>query len=139
MTSIFDLNESLDHLPAKNKLFKFKGRVKELDREYEKQNNGELDNGVYNRNTESLLQSSRQTEDERIDQGEQIVNILDVSEFDQVNIGKNCMFSMITYRQATGRVHIKRIRISKALYRKRTQVQYEHLFNSFVSFIIINR
>ena len=88
MTSIFNLSGSLDHLPAKNKLFKFRGRVKELDREYEKQNNGELDNGVYNRNTESLLQSSRQTEDERIDQGEQIVNVLDVSEFDQVIIGE---------------------------------------------------
>lgn len=41
----------------KKKILKFKGRVKELDREYEKNNNGDLDNGVYNRNTESLLES----------------------------------------------------------------------------------
>lgn len=43
--------------PTKKKIIKFKGRVKELDREYEKNNNGDLDNGVYNRNTESLLES----------------------------------------------------------------------------------
>lgn len=36
-------------LPAKNSMLKFKGRVKELDREYEKNNNGDVDNGVYNR------------------------------------------------------------------------------------------
>jgi len=41
----------------KKKMIKFKGRVKELDREYEKNNNGDLDNGVYNRNTESLLET----------------------------------------------------------------------------------
>lgn len=41
----------------KKKIIKFKGRVKELDREYEKNNNGDLDNGVYNRNTESLLET----------------------------------------------------------------------------------
>jgi protein-serine/threonine kinase len=54
---LFD-GENKPHVyPSKNNLFKFKGRVKELDREYEKNNNGELDNGVYNRNTESLLES----------------------------------------------------------------------------------
>ncbi len=46
-----------DKTIPKKKIFRFKGRVKELDREYEKNNNGDLDNGVYNRNTESLLES----------------------------------------------------------------------------------
>jgi hypothetical protein len=40
----------------KKKIIKFRKRVKELDREYEK-NNIELYNIVYNRNTENLLQS----------------------------------------------------------------------------------
>ena len=53
--SIFE-NMSKLAIPTK-KIFKFKGRVKELDREYEKNNNGDVDNGVYNRNTESLLES----------------------------------------------------------------------------------
>lgn len=54
---LFDSNHKPHVYPSKNNIFKFKGRVKELDREYEKNNNGELDNGVYNRNTESLLES----------------------------------------------------------------------------------
>jgi serine/threonine protein kinase len=59
MTHIDDLFPMDGSISAhhKKKVIKFRGRVKELDREYEKNNNGELDNGVYNRNTESLLQS----------------------------------------------------------------------------------
>ena len=34
---------------TKWKIMKFKGKVRELDKEYEKNNNGELDNGVYNK------------------------------------------------------------------------------------------
>lgn len=54
---IFDFEEPNTKILPKKKIIKFKGRVKELDREYEKNNNGDLDNGVYNRNTESLLES----------------------------------------------------------------------------------
>jgi serine/threonine protein kinase len=50
-------NDIVSQTIPKKKVIKFKGRVKELDREYEKNNNGDLDNGVYNRNTESLLES----------------------------------------------------------------------------------
>lgn len=70
MTDIFCYDSSLEHLPSRNNVFKFKGRVKELDREYEKNNNGELDNGVYNRDTESLLQSSHNLEHDNTDKDE---------------------------------------------------------------------
>ncbi|CAI2362159.1 unnamed protein product [Moneuplotes crassus] len=78
----------------KKKTIKFKGRVKELDREYEKNNNGDLDNGVYNRNTESLLESvhdsiqdlaNNQDLNEENSE-EEVVNAHDISEFDQVVI-----------------------------------------------------
>lgn len=80
----------------KKGIFKFRGRVKELDREYEKNNNGDLDNGVYNRNTESLLESihdsiqdlanNQERHEENSD--DEIVNAHDVTEVDQVVIGK---------------------------------------------------
>jgi hypothetical protein len=41
----------------KKKMIKFRRRVEELDRKYEKNNNGELDDEVYNKYTESVFQS----------------------------------------------------------------------------------
>ena len=77
---------------VKKKVIRFKGRVKELDREYEKNNNGDLDNGVYNRNTESLLESVQDSIQDLVgdrEEGEwEVVNAHDVSEFDHVIIGK---------------------------------------------------
>ena len=115
MTDVFNFDESLETLPARNKQFKFKGRVKELDREYEKNNNGEVDNGVYNRDTESLLQSSRHVDDDSINDGDEIVNVCDVSQFDQINIGILLFFVNCLYRHRASQFHRRKIRIPNLL------------------------
>jgi hypothetical protein len=43
------LQDSVKELIVRKKIVKFHAKVKELDRQYEKNNNCELDNGVYNK------------------------------------------------------------------------------------------
>lgn len=48
----FHLNDSIQDLMVDRKVIKFAAKVKEVDRQYEANNNAELDNGVYHQDDE---------------------------------------------------------------------------------------
>jgi hypothetical protein len=50
----FHLHDSVQDLMVDKKVFKFAAKVKEVDRQYEANNNAELDNGVYHQEEEEL-------------------------------------------------------------------------------------
>jgi hypothetical protein len=66
----------VEDLVVNRKILKFAHKVKEIDRQYEKNNNCELDNGVYNKAVEDeSLNGETKEAGQKDDQFEGIMNI----------------------------------------------------------------
>lgn len=64
-----DLRDSVKELIINHRIVKFHQRVKEIDRQYEKNNNCELDNGVYNKAVEDEAEEQAKKDKEKEEGG----------------------------------------------------------------------
>ena len=58
-----DASEIKQLLVPKRNILRFAGKVKEIDRQYEANNNGELDNGVYHENSQDSEENKSKEDD----------------------------------------------------------------------------
>ena len=58
----FHLNESIQEKMIDRRVIKFAAKVKEIDRQYEANNNAELDNGVYHQEEDDELEVNKEEE-----------------------------------------------------------------------------